>query len=135
MTVQLRPYLMMEGNARKAIQFYEKVLGAEILGIQTYGEMAIPCPDAYKEYVANATLKVGDIDLTFSDSPGMPVQVGNQIMISLTVENAGKAKHIFEALQEDGQVNSPLEATPFSPAFGNVTDQFGNTFQIVAENH
>lgn len=134
MTLQLTPYLMMDGNAKEAIQFYEKALDATVVSIQTYGEVMPSCPSAIKEHVANAMLKVGDADLIFSDTPGPPIQKGNQVMISISINDIEKSKRIFEALQQDGRVNQPLEETPFSPAFGNVTDKFGVTFQIVTVN-
>lgn len=133
MTLQLTPYLMMEGNATEAIQFYEKTLGATVISIQTYGEVMPSCPTAIKEHVANAVLKIGDANLLFSDTPGSPIQKGNQVMMSLSTNDIDESKRIFEALQQDGKVNQPLGETPFSPAFGNVTDKFGVTFQIVAE--
>ncbi|WP_066188846.1 VOC family protein [Gracilibacillus timonensis] len=133
MSLQLTPYFMMEGNAKEAIYFYEKTLGATIISIQTYGEVMPSCPSAIKEHVANAMLKVGDTNLLFSDTPGFPIQKGNQIMISLSTNDIDESKRIFKALEQDGKVNQPLEETPFSPAFGNVTDKFGVTFQIVTE--
>ena len=39
MTVKLIPYITMEGNAREAIQFYQKAIGAEVLTLVTNGEM------------------------------------------------------------------------------------------------
>ncbi|MBT2214649.1 VOC family protein [Virgibacillus dakarensis] len=133
MTLRLTPYLMMEGNAKEAIQFYEKTLDATIVTVQTYGEVLPTCPSAIKEHVGHAMLKVGETDLIFSDTPGPPIKKGNQVMISISTNDVEKTKRIFEALQLDGKVNQPLEETPFSPAFGNVTDKFGVTFQIVTE--
>lgn len=134
MTLKLTPYLMMNGNAKEAIQFYEKTFDATVVSIQTYGEVMPSCPSAMKEHIANAMLKIGDSKLLFSDTPGLPIQKGNQVMISISIKDLEKSKLIFEALQEEGKVNNPLEETPFSSAFGNVTDKFGVTFQIVTEN-
>ncbi|PWA09266.1 hypothetical protein DCC39_13260 [Pueribacillus theae] len=125
---------MLDGNTREAIQFYENALDAKVLSIITYGEMEAPCSEALKDHVAHAMLKIDNADLMFSDSPGIPVQLGNQVAICISTKDVEKTKQIFEALQQDGQVNAPLEETPFSPAFANVTDKFGITFQIVTEN-
>lgn len=132
MTARLSPYLMMGGNAKEAIQFYENALEAKVLNTVTYGEMG-GAPEELKDYVAHAAMKIGESDLMISDSPEQPPQQGNQVTICITVKDAAKAKQFFEALQQDGQVHHPLKETPFSPAFGNVTDQFGITFQIVAD--
>lgn len=133
MTIHMTPYFMMDGNAKDAIHFYKQTFDATVVSIQTYGEVMPSCPSAIKEYVAHAMLKVGEVELIFSDTPGPAIQKGNQLMISISTKTIEKSKRIFEALQQGGKVNQPLEETAFSPAFGNVTDKFGITFQIVTE--
>lgn len=138
MSVKLTPYLNMEGNAREAIQFYEQAIGAEVLFISTYGEMPDmpePFTDDLKNLVAHAMLRVGESELMFSDAPsGSPIPKGKQVTICITTNDVEKSKLFFEALRPNGQVNMPFEATPFSPGFGDVTDQFGVTFQIYTES-
>ncbi|MBT2289695.1 VOC family protein [Paenibacillus albidus] len=138
MSVKLTPYLNMEGNAREAIQFYEQAIGAEVLFISTYGEMP-DMPETFtddlKNLVAHAMLRVGESELMFSDAPsGSPIPKGKQVTICITTNDVEKSKLLFEALRQNGQVNMPFEATPFSPGFGDVTDQFGVTFQIYTES-
>jgi PhnB protein len=138
MTLRLIPYLVMDGNAREAIQFYEKALGAEVLFSQTFGEMPedAGCPPSseVKERISHAMVKVGETDLMFSDTfPGQPHQSGNQVTICISTDDKEKSKQIYEALQQGGRVNMPLQETFFSPAYGIVTDKFGVTFQIFTE--
>ncbi|WP_257352092.1 VOC family protein [Pseudalkalibacillus decolorationis] len=138
MSLRLFPYLVMDGNAKEAIQFYEKALDAEVLFNQTFGEMPedpeFPIPEDAKERVSHASLRVGETDLMFSDTfPGQPHQSGNQVTICISTNDMEKSKQFFGALQEDGQVNMPLQETFFSPAYGIVTDKFGVTFQIYTE--
>ncbi|QDX93976.1 VOC family protein [Brevibacillus laterosporus] len=138
MTLRLTPYLVMDGNAKEAIQFYEKALDAKVLFNQTFGEMPenpdFPLPADAKERVAHAMLKVGETDLMFSDTcPGQPHQKGNQVTICLATSDKETSKKIFEALQQGGQVSMPLQETHFSPLYGIVTDKFGVTFQIYTE--
>ncbi|MFM1654810.1 VOC family protein [Brevibacillus sp. B_LB10_24] len=138
MTLRLIPYLVMDGNAREAIQFYEKALGAQVLFSQTFGEMpedagSLPSEDV-KERISHAMVKVGETDLMFSDTfPGQPHQSGNQVTICISTDDKEKSKQFFEALQDGGQVGMPLQETFFSPAYGIVTDKFGVTFQIFTE--
>jgi PhnB protein len=124
----------MEGNAKEAIQFYKQAIGAEVLEIITYGEMPDSPSDDLKNLVAHARLHVGESELMFSDSPGLPIQKGDLVTICISTNEVEKSKQIFDALRQDGHVNCPLEETSFSPAFGNVTDKFGVTFQIVTES-
>ncbi|NGQ96785.1 VOC family protein [Brevibacillus sp. SYP-B805] len=138
MTLRLTPYLMMDGNAKEAIQFYEQALDAKVLFFQTFGEMPenpeFPLPEEAKNRVSHAMLKIGESDLMFSDTfPGTPHQQGSQVTICISTDDKEKAKQIFEALQQGGQVTMPLQETFFSPAYGIVTDKFGVTFQIYTE--
>lgn len=138
MTLRLTPYLVMDGNAKEAIQFYEKALGAKVVFKQTFGEMPdnpeFPMTADVKERVSHAMLKVGETDLMFSDTfPGNPHQSGNQVTICVMTNEVEKSKQIYESLKQDGQVSMPLQETFFSPAYGIVTDKFGVTFQIFTE--
>lgn len=139
MILRLTPYLMMDGNAKEAIQFYEKVLDAKVLFYSTFGEMPenpeFPLPEEAKERVSHAMIKVGESELMFSDIfPGQPHQTGSQVTICISSYDKEKSKQLFEALQQDGQVIMPLQETFFSPAYGIVTDKFGVTFQIYTES-
>lgn len=138
MTLRLIPYLVMDGNAKEAIQFYEKALDAKILFYQTFGEMPenpeFPLPEEAKDRVSHAMVRVGESDLMFSDTfPGQPHQSGSQVTICISTNDKEKSKRIYEALKQGGHVNMPLQETFFSPAYGIVTDKFGVTFQINTE--
>lgn len=138
MSKRLIPYITMDGNAKEAIEFYEEALDAQLLFIQTFGEMPenpdFPIPAEVKERVGHATLKVGETELMFSDTfPGSPFSGGNQVSICITTDSVEQAQKMFDALQQGGQVGMPLQETHFSPAYGNVTDKFGVTFQMFTE--
>lgn len=138
MSKRLIPYITMDGNAKEAIEFYEKALDAQQLFVQTFGEMPenpdFPIPAEIKGRIGHATLKVGETELMFSDTfPGSPFSSGNQVSICITTDSVEQAQKMFDALQQGGQVGMPLQETHFSPAYGNVTDKFGITFQIFTE--
>lgn len=138
MAMRLTPYLMMDGNAKEAIDFYVQALGAEVLFNQTFGEMPanpeFPLPEEAKDRVSHAMLKVGESDIMFSDLfPGQPSQSGNQVTICISSSDKEKSNQIFDALQQGGQVVMPMQETFFSPGYGIVVDKFGITFQIFTE--
>jgi PhnB protein len=125
----------MNGNARDAIEFYQKALNAEIIFPQSFGEIPenpeFPLPEDAKERVSHATIKVGETELILSDSfPGQPHASGNQVTICITTDDAESSRQVFDALKQDGQVTMPLQETFFSPAYRSVTDKFGVCFQI-----
>lgn len=146
MTLKITPCIVMSGNAKEAVHFYERELEAEVLNLQTYGEMPNPCPEALKNSVANAILKIGESDLMLFDAPiqsntnkdfqqNAPNYENKkvEVTINLSIDSVEKTKRIFNSLQQDGHVIAPLEAVPFSPAFGTVTDKFGVTFILITQ--
>ncbi|MDO3412583.1 VOC family protein [Saccharibacillus sp. CPCC 101409] len=135
--VKLTPYITLEGQAKEAIQFYEQTLGAEVLGILTYGDMP-NMPDTFTEelkvLIAHAQLRIGESELMLSDSPGpSAVEAGKRITICITTDSMQQSRQVFEALQQGGQVNIPFGEEAFSPGFGDVTDRYGVTFQVYTE--
>ncbi len=138
MALKMVPYLVMNGNAKDAIDFYIQALDATMIGILTFGEMPenpeFPISEEVKGRIAHAMIKVGETDLMFSDTfPGHPHQIGNNINICIMSNDVARSNEIFAALQEGGQVDMPMQETHWSPAYGIVTDKFGVTFQITTE--
>jgi PhnB protein len=136
---RLLPYLVMDGNAKEAVEFYEKALSANVIGIQTFGEMPanpdFPLPDSAKDRVSHAMIKVGETDMMLSDTfPGTPYEKGNHVTICIMADTKEQAKGFYDSLQEGGQVTMPLQETFWSPAYGIVIDKFGVTFQISTES-
>ncbi|MFG6147399.1 VOC family protein [Halobacillus sp. B23F22_1] len=135
MSMSLNPYLIFDGNTREAVHFYEKTLDGKVVGIMTFGDMPSdpdhPLPEEMKDRVMHAHLKVGDSDLMFSDTfEGMPHQPGDTIQLAIHPEGEERAREIFGALENGGQIVMPLQQTDWSPLYGIVKDKFGVTFQV-----
>lgn len=138
MILRMNPYLYMDGNAKEAVQFYEKALDAHVIMLQTFGEMPanpdFPLPENARDRVSHATLQVGDTILMLSDTfPGQPVQPSNQVQICIMTDAAEQATRVYEALREGGQVVMPLQETFWSPAYGIVADKYGINWNISTE--
>lgn len=129
------PYLRMNGNGKEAVEFYKNSLDAELIGVQTYGELPenpeFPLSEDMKDLVVHAQLKFGNTFLMLSDNlPGDPYEIGTQLNIAVLITDVEKTKEIFEKLQVGGEVIVPLQETPFSPAYGQVKDKYSITWQI-----
>jgi PhnB protein len=138
MIQRIYPYLVMNGNGQDAVKFYQAALDAELISLQTFGDMPpnpeFPTPPEAKNLVLNAQLKVGETDLMLSDNfPGSPYQIGSNVTIALIVNTVEKAKEVFGKLEDGGNVSMPLQETFWSPAYGNVTDKFGINWQVSTE--
>lgn len=129
------PYIILNGNGKEAIKFYEQALEAEVLGISTYGELPqspdYPLPEEAKDLIVHANLKIGESYLMISDEfPGQPYVLGNQVNVALILKDRNKTKELFAKLQEGGEVIMPLQETPWSPAYGQIKDKFNITWQV-----
>lgn len=138
MILGITPYLVTNGNGQEAVKFYESALDAQVLGLQTFGDMPenpqYPTPAEAKDRVMHAHLKVGNSDLMLSDTfPGQPYQLGSQVTIAVMVKTTEKAKEVFGKLEDGGKVAMPLQETFWSPAYGQVTDKFGVIWQVSTE--
>lgn len=135
MILGVHAYLRMNGNGKEAVKFYENALGAEVLGVQTYGDLPenpeFTLPAEAKDRVVHAQLKVGSTFLMLSDTfPGQPYETGSQVDVAITLNDVETSKEVFEKLQEGGEVIMPLQETPWSPSYGQIKDKFGVTWQI-----
>lgn len=129
------PYLRTNGNGKEAVEFYKNSLDAEVISVQTYGDLPenpeFPLSDEMKNLVVHAQLKIGNSYLMLSDNfPDDPYQIGSQLNVAILLTDTAKTKVIYEQLQNGGEVIVPLQETPFSPAYGQVKDKFSITWQI-----
>jgi PhnB protein len=135
MILGIHPYVVVEGRGREAIAFYQEAIDAQVLQVQTFGDVPenpdFPTPKEMKQLIINAHLKVGNADLMLSDTfPGQILPIGEQVTISLTTNDVEKTRQVFAKLQEEGKINMTLEETFWSPLYGQVTDKFGVKWQI-----
>lgn len=131
-------YMMFDGKTRQAVEFYKGVFNGEITMMQTFGESPQdpnnPLPEEMKDLIMHANLQVGEQNFMFSDGCGQEVGVNNgNITIALTNITAEEAFAFGDKLKVNGKVNMEVQETFWSKAFGNVTDQFGITWQISAD--
>lgn len=133
MPLRLSPYIVLDGNAREAVAFYQKALNGELKGIMTFGDMPWEgMPEEARDRVMHAMIMVGDSELMFSDTyPGQPYQQGNQVTVTVQCDTVEEAERVFAALSEGARnIEMPLQKTDWSPAYGSLTDRFGVPFQI-----
>lgn len=137
MLIDSYPYLVFEGNAEEALQFYARILDADILSISKFSDMPDnpdqdPIPESAKNLVMNANLQLPNGSyLMFSDTfPGMPYTSGNNLAITLIFDNGEETRDVFDKLKENGQVKMELQETFWSPLYGQVRDQYGVEWMV-----
>jgi PhnB protein len=124
---KLNPYLMFNGDARQAIELYERVLGARTEHVQRFGEVPGATSDpASKDRIIHALLRIGGDVLMLSDSmPDHPVAAGATVQVCLDFSDPEDMKARFEALGDGGSIDLPLHDTFWGATFGMLTDRHG----------
>ncbi|MGG3467124.1 VOC family protein [Neobacillus pocheonensis] len=123
---QATPYLMFDGNAKAALEFYREVFGGEVSNLQTYGEADYPTPPEASDRIIHAQFKKDDLFLMASDAfPGNPITVGNNISLTLEFESEEEIQNIYQALSEKGTVFMELQDTFWGATYAKVKDAFG----------
>ncbi len=133
MSMRTTSFIMLDGQAAEAIEFYQEALNSKLLYKTTYGEGkdADGLPEEVKTRIAHAVLQTGENDMMVADIfPGQPYVIGNQVNICITATQQSEIEEMFNKLSEKGQVMFPLQETEFSPCFGIVKDHFNITFQF-----
>jgi PhnB protein len=117
------PYLWFNGNAKKAIDFYEKGLGGERVG-----QLAL-APDGM---VMHAMLKIGDSFVMLSDTPPGGYEQGPKggttASLWLFVENCDDL--FARAITAGAIVKMPLMDQFWGDRMGSLQDPFGHVWMI-----
>lgn len=131
---QLNPYIMYDGNARQAMEFYREVFGGE-LEMGTAAEFGSSDPAA-ADKIMHAKLETPQgYVLNAWDAPeGMPYQQGNNVSIYIG-GNDTKLRTYFEKLSTGGTVTMPLETQAWGDEAGSLIDQFGITWMFNISAH
>lgn len=123
---QATPYLMFDGNAREALEFYKSTFGGELLNLQTYADAGYQdAPNAH-DLLIHAQFKKDDLFIMASDCfPGQSIVVGNNVSLALDLESEEEILKIYDALKEKGKVHMELQDTFWGAKYAKVIDAYG----------
>ncbi|MFD1547519.1 VOC family protein [Nonomuraea guangzhouensis] len=130
MSSRLNPYLVFNGNARQAMEFYANVFGGN-LALNTFAEFgATDSPDADRimhamlETDAGYTIMASDVigDMRFEPMAGASV--------SLSGDDADLLRGYWEGLSAGGSVTMPMQKQAWGDEFGMCVDQFGVPWMV-----
>jgi PhnB protein len=123
----LIPYLNFNGNARQAVELYQRALGAKVETLQPFAEApgTEKMPDA-KERIIHALLRLDGNVLMLSDIRAQdPEALPGNAHVCLGFDDAADMARRFEALSAGGRVTMPIHDTFWGAKFGMLTDAFG----------
>ena len=139
---KVEPYLFFEGRCAEAVEFYRRVLGAEVVMKLQYKD-APPMPEGAEgcgegmpkpplDAVMHCALRIGETTILCSDGMASGKPSFGGFSLSVVARDNAHAAQLFDALGSGGQVLQPLQETFFADRFGMVHDQFGLGWMILA---
>lgn len=102
---------------------YQSILGGDLV-MSTYEESKQPVEEKYKDQIVHALLESDGMTLMASDSAHKPVDIGDNINLSLAGSDETMLANAFAKLSEGGTVKMKLEKQFWGDTFGMVTDKF-----------
>ena len=121
--MQVQPYLLFDGRCEEAIEFYRQALGAKVEMLMRFKDSPEPpapgmLPPGAENKVMHTCFRIGEAMIMASDGRCQGEPVFGGFSLSITVPEEARARTLFAALAEGGEIQMPLERTFWSPCFG-----------------
>ena len=133
----INPYIHFNGNAEEAFNFYKSVFGGAFAIVVRFKDMAIegnPVSESEADKIMHISLPIGNSSVLMgSDTPeflGKHNLRENRSKISISAESKEEADHLFNGLSAGGEVEMPMEDSPWGSYFGMFRDKYGIEWMI-----
>ncbi|MBS3136603.1 VOC family protein [Candidatus Woesearchaeota archaeon] len=135
----INPYLIFNGKAEEAFNFYKSVFGGKFAGIQRFKDMpsSKDVPKGEEDLIMHVALPIGKGNMLMgSDAPESSgkVIVGSNSYISVNVDSKAEAKKLFNGLSAGGEIQMPLADMFWGAYFGMLKDKFGVQWMVSHDN-
>lgn len=127
----INPYINFNGNAEEAFNFYKSVFGGEFASVVRFKDLEgpeFPVSPEDADKIMRIVLPIGGNTLIANDVPAAlgPVSENeNRSKISVDAQSREEAERIFAGLSEGGEVEMPMEESPWGTYFGMFRDKYG----------
>jgi PhnB protein len=133
----INPHINFNGNAEEAFTFYKSVFGGEFAKIIRFKDIASPeMPIAEKEEnkIMHIALPIGKNNMLMAnDVPEVLGKVNeneNRSKIAISAESKEEADKLFNGLSAGGQIEMPIEDSPWGSYFGMFRDKYGIEWMV-----
>ncbi|MHB0754698.1 VOC family protein [Polaribacter sp. M15] len=128
--MRVQPYLTFNGNCNEALNFYSELFNAEVKNKQTYHDKKIDVPLSHRKKLQHAELKGKGIHLMAYDaSPDTPLNAGNNISISVDLNDNEEAEDVFNNLSKEGITHHEFKEREWG-YYGRCTDKYGISWMV-----
>lgn len=134
----INPYIHFNGNAEEAFLFYKSVFGGEFAMLVRFrdmpGEPNNSITDREGNKIMHIALPIGKSNVMMgSDVPEFMGQVNeneNRSKISVSTESKEEADKIFNGLSAGGNIEVPIDESPWGSYFGMFRDKYGIEWMV-----
>lgn len=133
---QINPHINFNGNAEEAFTFYKSVFGGEFAKIMRFKDFEspeFPVADSEANKIMHIALPIGTNILMGNDVPefmGKTNENENRSKISVSAESREEADRIFHGLSAGGQIEFPIDDSPWGSYFGMFRDKYGIEWMV-----
>lgn len=132
--MKVQSYLAFNGNCQEALNFYGDLFNAEVTNRVTYEDKKIDVPSSFRQKLQHAELKGKGVHfMAYDASPDTPINHGNQIHMSVDVQDTDEAESLFNELSKGGQVHHNFREREWGH-YGRCTDRFGINWMVNAKD-
>jgi predicted 3-demethylubiquinone-9 3-methyltransferase (glyoxalase superfamily) len=128
MPATVTTFLMFEGKAEEALEFYVGLFdGAQVMQLERYG----PLGPGVEGALSSATFMLGGQTFRCFDSPvHHAFTFTPAISLFVDCESEAEIERLYAAFSKGGEVRMALDDYGFSRRFGWVDDRFGVSWQL-----
>lgn len=133
-------YINFDGTAEKAIEFYSEALNANEVKKVKFRDLPqdpnAPLSEIELNMIMESSIEFAGGTIMMSDIlPSMKAVAGelvegNNVLISLVIDDKQKLEEYFNNLSVGGRVTMPLSQYPWSSCFGMLVDRFGISWKF-----
>lgn len=132
----INPHINFNGNTEEAFNFYKSVFGGEFAKIMRFKDLAstaFPLAENEANKIMHIALPIGKNILMGNDVPksmGAVNENENRSKIAISAENREEADKLFSGLSAGGNVEMPINDSPWGSYFGMFRDKFGIEWMV-----
>ncbi|GEO09242.1 VOC family protein [Segetibacter aerophilus] len=132
----INPHINFNGNAEEAFNFYKSVFGGEfamVMRLKDLSSPEFPVAENDANKILHIALPIGNNVLMGNDVPeslGPVNENENRSKISVSAESREEADKLFDGLSAGGNIEMPMDDSPWGSYFGMFRDKFGIEWMI-----
>jgi PhnB protein len=132
----INSHINFNGNAEEAFNFYRSVFGGEFANIVRFKDTSSPenpISENEADKIMHIALPIGPNVLMANDVPERMGRVNeneNRSKIFISAESREEADRLFKGLSAGGNVEVPMDESPWGSYFAMFRDKFGIEWMV-----